>query len=74
MQNVRRLVRGLGASTSESRTGFYAALVALLSTAQDEYPTIANLFELMEATLHVGAGSNLEKVSKYWKIFFCVTK
>lgn len=70
VRNVRRLVRGLGASTSESRTGFYAALVAFLSTAHDDYPTITNLFELMDASLSVGAGSNLEKVSKYWTILF----
>lgn len=63
VRNIRRIVRGLGASTSDSRTGFYAALVAYLSTAQDEYPTISNLFELMDATLSVGAGSNVEKVS-----------
>lgn len=63
VRNIRRIVRGLGASTSDSRTGFYAAFVAYLSTAQDEYPTISNLFELMDATLSVGAGSNVEKVS-----------
>lgn len=63
VRNVRRIVRGLGASTSNSRTGFFATLVALLTSAQDDYPTVTNLFELMDATLSVGAGSNLEKVS-----------
>lgn len=63
VRNVRRLVRGLGASTSDSRSGYYAALVAFLSTAQDEYPTLKNLFELMDATLSVGTVKNPEKVS-----------
>ncbi|XP_031636245.1 myb-binding protein 1A [Contarinia nasturtii] len=61
VRNVRRFVRGLGASTSDSRSGFYAALVAFLATNPDDYPTITNLFELMDVTLSVGAGSNIEK-------------
>ena len=70
MRNVRRLVRGLGASTSDSRSGFFAALVALLTTVHDDYPTISNLFELMDASLSVGElTSTLDKVSGM-KIFF----
>lgn len=64
VRNIRRLVRGLGSSTSHSRTGFFTALVAFLSSVQDDYPTPTNLFELMDATLSVGEVSNLEKVSK----------
>lgn len=63
VRSVGRLVRGLGSSTSNSRTGFFTALVALLSTAPDDYPTITNLFELMEAKLKVGEVTNLNKVS-----------
>lgn len=70
MRNLNRLVRGLGASTSDSRTGFYSALVALLSTLPDEYPTITNLFEIMEAKLRVGAGNNIEKVSTNYKLLY----
>lgn len=64
VRHVRRLIRGLGASTSDSRTGFYTTLVAYLSTARDDQPTISTLFEFMEATLSVGAGSSIEKVSR----------
>lgn len=64
-----RLVRGLGASTSDSRTGFYSALVALLSTVpSDGYPTITNLFEIMETKLSVSGGNNIEKVSANLKL------
>lgn len=70
VRNIRRLVRGLGSSTSNSRTGFFTALVAFLSTHQDDYPTPTNLFELMEATLSVGEVSNLDKVSKQTHFLF----
>lgn len=54
VQNVRRLINGLGSSKSDARTGFYSTLVGLLSTNQaDEYPTIANLFEVMDDKLEV---------------------
>lgn len=62
---MKRLVRGLGASTSESRTGFYSTLVAFLSSSRNIYPQVATLFELMETTLSVGGGSHLEKVSGF---------
>lgn len=71
MRNIRRLIRGLGASTSDSRSGFFAALVALLTTnIHDDYPTITNLFELMDASLRIGEGSNLDKVSKKKSFFY----
>lgn len=62
---MKRLVRGLGASTSESRTGFYSTLVAFLSIFRNEYPNVATLFDFMETTLSVGGGSHLEKVSEH---------
>lgn len=62
-RNVKRLVRGLGAATAESRTGFYTTLVALLSSSAD-YPSLETLFSIMDATLSVGVGSNLDKVCK----------
>lgn len=64
VRHLRRLVRGLGASTSDSRTGFYTTLVALLSTNLDDYPSVSKLFELMDASLSVGAGNRIEKVSR----------
>lgn len=64
VRNLKRLIRGLGASTSDSRTGFYTTLVAYLSTtSDDDYPSITTLFEFMDATLNVGTGSHLEKVN-----------
>lgn len=60
---MNRLIRGLGAATSESRTGFYTTLVALLSTTNDEYISVSTLLEIMESQLSVPAGSNYDKVS-----------
>lgn len=63
-RNLRRLVRGLGASTSDSRTGFYSTLVALLSTNSDDYPSVTTIFEVMDAALSIGSGNHIEKVSQ----------
>lgn len=53
-QFVHRLIGGLGASKSDSRTGYYSTLVGLLSIIQtNEYPTIADLFEMMDKKLEV---------------------
>lgn len=61
---MKRLIRGLGAATAESRTGFYTTLVAILSTSSEDYPSLETLFDIMDTTLSVGVGTNLEKVSK----------
>lgn len=61
--SLQRMIRGVGASTSVSRTGFYTTLVAFLSLAgQDDSLTVAHVFEVMEKQLHVGKGTSSEKV------------
>lgn len=62
---VRRLIMGLGSTKSDSRTGYYTTLVGLLSTTQaEEYPTIADLFALMDEKLIVTTSlTNLTTVS-----------
>lgn len=56
------MIRGVGASTSDSRTGFYTTLVAFLSLpSQHESPTITEVFDVMDKQLSVGKGSTSDK-------------
>lgn len=62
--SLQRMVRGVGASTSVSRTGFYTTLAAFLSLPeQNDALTVAHIFEVMDKQLHVGKGASSEKVS-----------
>lgn len=65
VQYVGRLITGLGSSKSDARTGVYTTLVGLLSTIQpDEYPTISDLFSLMDAKLKMKSTIKIKVVSK----------
>lgn len=57
-----RIVRGLGSSTSHARTGFFAALVGLLSVNTEI--TCEEVFEQVEKHLHK-TGSNSKRVSRH---------
>lgn len=61
--SLQRLVRGLGASSSSSRAGFYTALVGLLSQTAQEYPTVTEVIEVMEKELSVSKVGCNSKVS-----------
>ncbi|CAH0548937.1 unnamed protein product [Brassicogethes aeneus] len=50
-----RIIRGLGSSTNQARTGFYSALVGLLGIREDV--SVSDLFEHVEKHLH-RVGSN----------------
>lgn len=64
--SLQRLVRGLGASSSSSRTGFYTTLAGLLSQpAADEYPTVNQVIEVMEKELSVSKVGCNNKVSAF---------
>lgn len=60
-------MRGLGASSSSSRTGFYTTLVGLLSQTADantnEYPSVHQVIEVMEKELSVSKVGCNNKVS-----------
>lgn len=45
---VKRLIRGSGASTSDSRTGFYTALCGFLSANVENVPKVSELMEIMD--------------------------
>lgn len=65
------MIRGVGASSSVSRTGFYTTLVGFLSSHADtESPTIAHIFEVMDKQLHVGKGTSSDKVIASKRIYF----
>lgn len=63
--SLQRLVRGLGASSSSSRTGFYTAFVGLLSQplTDNEYPSINHVIDVMEKELSVSKVGCNNKVS-----------
>lgn len=64
--SLQRMIRGVGASTSVSRTGFYTTLVAFLSlSGPEESVTVTHIFEVMEKQLHVGKGTSSEKVGRH---------
>ncbi|XP_070490026.1 myb-binding protein 1A [Chironomus tepperi] len=44
---VKRLIRGTGSSTSNSRIGFYTAFCGLLSANIENVPTVSEIFEIM---------------------------
>lgn len=51
---LKRLIRGCGASTNVSRTGFFTALVGLLRSFSDEEITTEQIFQTLNKELHVG--------------------
>ncbi|CAG9809028.1 unnamed protein product [Chironomus riparius] len=44
---VKRLIRGTGSSTSNSRIGFYTAFCGLLSANVENVPKVSEIFEIM---------------------------
>jgi len=52
---LKRLVRGCGAATNASRSGFFTGLVALLKTFKNDELDISNIFDTIQKELHVGA-------------------
>lgn len=56
------MVRGVGASTSVSRTGFYTTLFGFLHAHGDSV-SVSEIFDVMDKQLHVGKGSTSDKVS-----------
>lgn len=50
---LKRLIRGLGASTSSSRSGFYSTFIAFLC-ANDENVSIKDIFDVMQKELNIG--------------------
>lgn len=63
--SLQRLIRGLGASSSSSRSGFYTTLVGLLSqVTADEYPSVSQVIEVMEKELSVSKAGCNSKVSR----------
>lgn len=61
---MQRLIRGVGAASSVSRTGFYTTLVAFLSLpSDDEALSVSAIFEVMEKQLHVRKGASQDKVN-----------
>lgn len=49
---MKRLVRGNGSATSNSRIGFHTALTGLLNSSLDEPPKIANMIEIVKKEFH----------------------
>ena len=49
------MIRGCGASTNISRSGFFTALVGLLRSFSDEEITNEQIFQALNKELHVGA-------------------
>ncbi|TMW51016.1 hypothetical protein DOY81_003886 [Sarcophaga bullata] len=52
---LKRLIRGCGASTNVSRSGFFTALVGLLRSFSEEEITSEQIFQALNKELHVGA-------------------
>lgn len=69
------MVRGIGASTSVSRAGFYTTLVAFLKE-HTETVSASELFDVMDKQLHVGKGATSDKVIKlvYWNAIIDIYK
>lgn len=51
---LKRLVRGVGASTTNSRAGFFTALVGLLKSISTDEFKIVDLLNLTKKELQVG--------------------
>lgn len=54
---IKRLVRGSGSSTSNSRTGFYTALTGFLSAEIEDKPSVSEVLEIMKKEFHEDKGS-----------------
>lgn len=62
---LKRLIRGLGTSNINARAGFYAALVALLTSNAEL--SLNQLFDIVNTELQT-SGSNSKSVSHYIKL------
>lgn len=51
---LKRLIRGCGASTNVSRSGFFTGLVGFLKSFSQEEITMQQVFETLNKELHVG--------------------
>lgn len=51
---MRRLVRGVGASTTDSRAGFFTTLVGFLKSVSTDDVNVGDLLDLTKKELHVG--------------------
>lgn len=68
---LKRLIRGLGSSNANTRSGFYSTLVALLKT--DEELDIQEIFDIINEELHTSS-TNSKGVSKNicrFSVLFC---
>lgn len=59
---IKRLVRGVGASTTTSRAGFFTTLVGFLQTVNSEELEAKSVLDIAAKQLHVGKSVN-NKVS-----------
>lgn len=51
---MKRLIRGVGASTNASRAGFFTTLVEFLKYAYGEWIDAATILKIIKKELHVG--------------------
>ncbi|XP_055845316.1 myb-binding protein 1A [Episyrphus balteatus] len=70
---LKRLVRGVGASTSASRTGFFTTLVAFLQNTTNDDVTLEDVIQAVQKELNVGTSiSNKEDADAFvGKILVC---
>lgn len=63
---LKRLVRGVGASTSASRSGFFTTLVAFLQITSSDEVTLEDVFKAVKKELKVGSSiSNKEDADAF---------
>lgn len=60
---LKRLIRGLGSSNANTRSGYYSTLVALLNI--DEELNIQQIFDIINEELHTSSTTS-KGVSKHY--------